>query len=58
MSRTDSMKTRSRSMTVSQFGLQEWLMKRASLPLTPASITTRELTTKRKVWPSSCPLAS
>src|SRR4029077_2606039 len=58
MVRNASMNTRSSSITDSQLGSQAWLTKRASLPSTPASMTVRESTMKRKVWLSFASLAS
>ena len=48
--RADAMKTRRSWMIDSQLPSQEWLMKRAPLPPTPASITTCRSTMKRNVW--------
>ena len=48
MSQIASMNTRPPWITDAQLGSQEWLMKRASLPLTPASITVLRSTMKRK----------
>ena len=39
-----------RRSTASQFGSHEWLMNRASLPSTAASITTSSSIANRKVW--------
>ena len=45
------MKTRpSSSSKGSQFGSQEWLIQRAALPRTDASITRPSLSSKRNVW--------
>ena len=50
MVRIASMNTRRFSITDSQFGSQPWLMKRASLPSTPASMTVLRSTMNRNVW--------
>ncbi|MBS1163927.1 MAG: hypothetical protein H6R03_1823 [Burkholderiaceae bacterium] len=51
MSRSASMNTRPSSSVVSQFGSQEWLIQRAALPPTLASITFRwSSRAKKKVW--------
>ena len=44
------MNTRLRETAIAQFGRQEWLMKRASLPPMAASITHLRLTVMRQVW--------
>jgi hypothetical protein len=50
MSAMASMKMRPFSLTASQLGAQVWLMKRASLPPTEASITVSSSTAKSTVW--------
>jgi hypothetical protein len=50
MSRMLSIQMRPSSMTASQLGSHEWLMKRASLPFTAASITTSSSIANRNVW--------
>ncbi len=50
MSRIASIQIFDPSTTASQLGSQEWLIQRAALPFTAASMTTRSSIAKRKVW--------
>src|SRR4051812_19155743 len=50
MSSRASMKMRPASFTAWQFGAEAWLMKRASVPPTAASITTWWSMAQRNVW--------